>query len=59
MFVDAGMGSRASVISVITASVPSDPVSSRVRSYPATSFHSRPPVRITSPVGSTASTPRT
>jgi hypothetical protein len=42
---------RRSVASVITASVPSEPTSRRVRSYPADDLRARPPVVMTSPEG--------
>ena len=44
---------------MITASVPHDPVSARVRSNPATFFTTRPPAEIARPTPSTASTPST
>ena len=54
-----GAGRSASVASVTTPSVPSDPTINRVRSYPATPFADRRPVRTTSPDASTTSSPRT
>ncbi len=47
------------VASVITPSVPSLPMNSLVRSYPATPFAVRRPVRRTSPEASTTSRPST
>ena len=44
---------------VTSASVPSDPITSWVRSYPLVDFTNLPPVVITSPVPRTASRPRT
>eukprot|EP00967_Tisochrysis_lutea_P018763 scaffold21262_cov30-Tisochrysis_lutea.AAC.2 len=54
-----GMACRRRVTSVMTARVPSDPISSRVKSYPAELLRARPPVRITSPEASTAVRPST
>src|SRR5438445_821981 len=51
---DRGNGITFNVAWTITASVPSLPTRSCVRSYPATPFQLRCPVRISSPVGSTA-----
>ena len=50
-----GIACSRTVTSVITASVPSDPIRSPVRSYPADVFAARLPVRITRPSASTAS----
>ena len=55
----ASRGASLRVISVTSASVPSDPVMSCVRSYPVDDLTYLPPVRITSPQASTASRPRT
>ena len=44
---------------VTTASVPSLPTRSDVRSYPATSFRVLPPVTVTRPSAKTASRPST
>ncbi len=49
-----GSGMSFSVASVITASVPSLPTRRWVRSYPATPFQLRWPVRTTVPSASTA-----
>ncbi len=54
-----GSGTSLTMTLVITASVPSDPTSSCVRSYPTTFLTLLPPVLITSPDGSTASSPST
>src|SRR5262245_12279165 len=54
-----GAGRNANVASVTTPSVPSEPTNSRVKSYPATPFAARRPVRTTSPDASTTSSPRT
>ena len=53
-----GFGTSRSVIFVMIASVPSEPTSSCVRSYPTTFFTAFEPVVTTSPVGSTASSAR-
>ena len=45
---------RTRVASVMTASVPSDPTSRRVKSYPAALLRARDPVRTTVPSCSTA-----
>ena len=45
----AGSGYSFSCASVMMASVPSLPTSSRVRSYPAEDLRARPPVRTTAP----------
>ena len=50
-----GMPWSRSVSSVITPSVPSEPISSPSRSYPADVFGARLPARTTRPPGSTAS----
>ena len=55
----AGLGISRTVTSVTTPSVPSDPMKSRLRSYPATSLIVRPPRRSTCPPASTTSNPRT
>lgn len=55
----AGAGRSATVTSVITPRVPSEPTKSRVRSYPATPLAVRRPVRSTSPEASTTSSPST
>ncbi len=55
----AGFGTSRRTIFVMMASVPSEPTSSCVRSYPTTFFTVFPPVVTISPVGSTASRPST
>src|SRR5690606_8680056 len=55
----AAAGRSASVISVITPRVPSEPTNSRVRSYPATPLAVRRPVRSTEPSANTTSSPST
>ncbi len=52
------MGVSFRVASVMTASVPSEPISSRVRSYPTTPLVVETPVRISSPPAVTARRPR-
>jgi hypothetical protein len=52
-------GRRASVTSVTTPSVPSEPTNRWVRSYPATPFAVGRPVRITDPSARTTSRSRT
>ena len=47
------------VTSVVMASVPSEPMSSWVRSYPLEHLTNFPPVRSTVPSASTTSSPRT
>mmetsp|Transcript_28984 Transcript_28984/g.66570 ORF Transcript_28984/g.66570 Transcript_28984/m.66570 type:complete len:300 (-) Transcript_28984:73-972(-) len=54
-----GSGCSLSCSSVITPSVPSEPTSRRVRSYPALDLRALPPVRITRPSASTAVVPST
>jgi hypothetical protein len=53
----AGSARSRTVASVITPSVPHEPVMSLVRSKPATFFTTRPPPRTTLPVPLTNSTP--
>ena len=52
---DSGSGTSLSVARVMIPSVPSEPTSIRVRSYPATPFIVTTPVRTSSPVPRTAS----
>ena len=54
-----GFGTRRSVIFVIIASVPSEPTSNCVRSYPTTFFTAFDPVSMISPFGNTASSAST
>ena len=54
-----GLGTTLITALVITPSVPSDPTNSSVRLYPTTSLMHLEPVRTTSPVGSTTSSPMT
>ena len=54
-----GMPCRRSWISVMTPSVPSLPMNSRVRSYPVAALRTRPPVRTTRPSAITTVRPST
>mmetsp|Transcript_68634 Transcript_68634/g.138018 ORF Transcript_68634/g.138018 Transcript_68634/m.138018 type:complete len:224 (+) Transcript_68634:421-1092(+) len=54
-----GRGCNFTWISVMTPSVPSDPTSRRVKSYPAEDLRARVPVRNTSPAAVTAVHPST
>src|SRR5205814_10224687 len=54
-----GAGVSRSHTDVITPSVPSEPTSSAVRSYPATSLRNGPPRRTSSPGATTTSSPVT
>ena len=57
--VDVRTGWRRMPTSVMTPSVPSEPTSSPLKSYPADDLRARPPTSTTSPLGSTAVSPST
>ena len=59
VFFVSGFGINFNVASVMMPNVPSEPINNWVKLYPATSLANFPPVRITSPLAKTTSSPRT